>query len=84
MSLGVLVIRRKEGESIILSGTIHVKVLEVNEGRVKIGITAPPEVDIVREEIVRRGAYTQHPDTDQSDMQQSAQRSSFLREATES
>ena len=57
----MLVIRRKEGESIILSGNIHVKVLEVNEGRVKIGITAPPEVDIVREEIIQRQAPPQKP-----------------------
>ncbi|GHO61313.1 hypothetical protein KSC_002050 [Ktedonobacter sp. SOSP1-52] len=50
----MLVIRRKEGERIILSGNIVLEVLEVGEGKVKLGITAPPEVDIVREELLRR------------------------------
>ncbi|EFH88838.1 carbon storage regulator [Ktedonobacter racemifer] len=50
----MLVIRRKTGERIILSGNILIEVLEVNEGRAKLGITAPPEVDIVREELLQR------------------------------
>ncbi|EFH85134.1 carbon storage regulator [Ktedonobacter racemifer] len=50
----MLVLRRKEGERILISGNILVEVLEVHEGKVKLGITAPPEVDIVREEIVLR------------------------------
>ncbi|WP_236038273.1 carbon storage regulator [Ktedonobacter robiniae] len=38
----MLVIRRKKGERIILSGNILIEVLEVDEGRAKLGITAPP------------------------------------------
>ncbi|EFH85002.1 carbon storage regulator [Ktedonobacter racemifer] len=57
----MLVLRRKEGEKILLAGTILVEVLEVHEGKVKLGITAPPEVDIVREEIVRRQPPSQKP-----------------------
>ncbi|EFH84842.1 carbon storage regulator [Ktedonobacter racemifer] len=57
----MLVLRRKEGEKILLAGTILVEVLEVHEGRVKLGITAPPEVDIVREEIVRCDNHSQLP-----------------------
>jgi carbon storage regulator len=49
----MLVLRRKVGESIILGGVITVSVLAVEGERVKIGITAPPEVTIVREELVR-------------------------------
>lgn len=50
----MLVIRRKKGERILLSGNIVLEVLDVVEGRVKLGITAPPEVDIVREEVLLR------------------------------
>lgn len=50
----MLVIRRKKGEKVILSGNILIEVLEVNEGRAKLGIIAPPEVEIVREELLQR------------------------------
>ena len=49
----MLVLRRKIGESIILDGVISVSVLAVEGERVKIGITAPPEVTIVREELLK-------------------------------
>jgi len=50
----MLVLRRKVGESIILDGVISVSVLAVEGERVKIGITAPPEVTIVREELLKK------------------------------
>jgi carbon storage regulator len=49
----MLVLRRKVGERIILDGVISVSVLAVEGERVKIGITAPAEVAIVREELLR-------------------------------
>ncbi len=49
----MLVLRRKVGESIILSGVISISVLAVEGERVKIGINAPPEVTIVREELLK-------------------------------
>lgn len=49
----MLVLRRKVGESIILGGVISISVLAVEGERVKIGISAPPEVTIVREELLR-------------------------------
>lgn len=49
----MLVLRRKVGESIILAGVISISVLAVEGERVKIGISAPPEVTIVREELLR-------------------------------
>ena len=48
----MLVLRRKVGESIILAGAIHISVLAVEGERVKIGISAPPDVTIVREELL--------------------------------
>ena len=49
----MLVLRRKVGESIILAGVISVSVLAVEGERVKIGISAPSEVTIVREELLK-------------------------------
>ena len=49
----MLVLRRKVGESIILAGVITVSVLAVEGERVKIGINAPADVTIVREELLR-------------------------------
>ena len=49
----MLVLRRKVGESIILSGVISISVLAVEGERVKIGINAPADVTIVREELLR-------------------------------
>ncbi|HVU66361.1 MAG TPA: carbon storage regulator [Ktedonobacteraceae bacterium] len=57
----MLVLRRKVGESIILDGVISVSVLAVEGERVKIGITAPPDVTIVREELLKNAA-NQAPD----------------------
>lgn len=52
----MLVLRRKVGERIILDGVISVSVLAVEGERVKIGITAPADVAIVREELLRGAA----------------------------
>jgi carbon storage regulator len=49
----MLVLRRKVGESIILAGVISVSVLAVEGERVKIGISAPSDVTIVREELLK-------------------------------
>ena len=49
----MLVLRRKVGESIILDGVISVSVLAVEGERVKIGISAPADVTIVREELLK-------------------------------
>lgn len=52
----MLVLRRKVGERIILDGVISVSVLAVEGERVKIGITAPADVAIVREELLKGAA----------------------------
>ena len=49
----MLVLRRKVGESIILDGVISISVLAVEGERVKIGINAPPDVTIVRKELLK-------------------------------
>ena len=48
----MLVLSRKINESIVLGEVIEVKVLEVSGERVKIGISAPRDVAIVRRELL--------------------------------
>ncbi|KAB3539671.1 carbon storage regulator CsrA [Alkaliphilus pronyensis] len=47
----MLVLTRKVDESIILGKNIEVKVLGIDEGKIKIGISAPKDVEIYRKEI---------------------------------
>lgn len=49
----MLVLTRKTGEKIIVDGCITIEVLSVDGNKVRIGITAPPEVRIDREEVHR-------------------------------
>ncbi len=47
----MLILSRKLNESIIIDGKIIVKVLRIDKDTVKLGIQAPPEVPVHREEI---------------------------------
>jgi len=47
----MLVIARKPGERICLGDDITVTVLEINGSSVRLGLEAPPEVQIFRHEI---------------------------------
>ncbi len=47
----MLILSRKPGQSLVIDGKIRVKVLEVEGGRVRLGIDAPPEVEVHREEV---------------------------------
>lgn len=50
----MLVLTRKLGEGIVIGDQIKVVILEVNGGKVKLGIKAPPGVPIHREEVLSR------------------------------
>lgn len=52
----MLVIRRKRDQSIHIGDGIEVTVLDIENGQVKLGIKAPREVPVFREEI----AATRH------------------------
>jgi len=47
----VLIIRRRAGESLLIGDDVEIEVMEVGAGGVKLGITAPREVLILRSEI---------------------------------
>ncbi len=47
----MLILTRKVDQGIIISGNIIVRVLGVERDRVKIGISAPGEVTVLRQEL---------------------------------
>ncbi|MFD0957916.1 carbon storage regulator CsrA [Paenibacillus chungangensis] len=47
----MLVLSRKRGESILIGDGVEVTILEVTGDGVKIGITAPSDVGILRKEL---------------------------------
>ncbi|NBG88301.1 carbon storage regulator CsrA [Isachenkonia alkalipeptolytica] len=47
----MLILTRKLDESIMLGKDIEIKVLGIEDGKVKLGIDAPRDVDIFRKEI---------------------------------
>lgn len=47
----MLVLTRKENESIMIGDTIEVKLLEVKEHQVKLGIDAPKDIAVHRKEV---------------------------------
>ncbi len=49
----MLVLQRKPGQRIMIGDSVAVTVLEVRNGRVKLGLEGPPEVPIHREEVFR-------------------------------
>jgi carbon storage regulator len=57
----MLVLSRKDGEKIIVGNSIVVTVLKAGEGRVRLGIEAPHEIPVYREEIRRRSATSKPP-----------------------
>jgi carbon storage regulator len=50
----MLVLTRKVGEAIVVGSTIRVSVVEIKHGQVRLGIEAPPNVPIHRDEIYAR------------------------------
>ncbi|WP_339298291.1 carbon storage regulator CsrA [Paenibacillus sp. FSL R5-0623] len=47
----MLVLSRKKGESIIIQDNIEVTILSVEGDTVRIGISAPKDIDIFRQEV---------------------------------
>jgi carbon storage regulator len=47
----VLILTRKKDESIVIDGNIEVKIIGIEENKVKLGISAPKNIEIHRKEI---------------------------------
>ena len=47
----MLILTRKLGESIIIGENVQISVVEINKNNIKLGINAPKEVTIYREEV---------------------------------
>jgi len=47
----MLILSRKSGESIMIDGRIHVKIVRVDGDVVKLGIEAPADVPVHRHEV---------------------------------
>ncbi len=52
----MLILTRKVDQGIVISGNILVRVLGVERDRVKIGISAPGEVTVLRQELWTEGS----------------------------
>ncbi len=50
----MLILGRKKGEDILLGNDIVIKIVEVSQGLVKIGIEAPREILVLRGELKER------------------------------
>ena len=50
----MLVLTRRIGETLIISDNIRVTVLDVSGNQIRLGVTAPREVPVHREEVAER------------------------------
>ena len=50
----MLILTRRTGESIMIGDSVEVKVLGIRSGQVKIGVEAPKDMPVHREEIFNR------------------------------
>ena len=57
----MLVLSRKTDEGFLIGADIYVKVLRAEHGRVKLGITAPSETIVMREELLIREQNSNSP-----------------------
>mgnify|MGYP000926535342 CR=1 FL=1 len=47
----MLVVTRRVDQSIRIGNNIEIKILDVEKGRVKVGVSAPPDIPVYREEL---------------------------------
>lgn len=52
----MLVLTRREGEALTIGGKVTITVVEIRGSQVRLGINAPADVRIDREEVAKRKA----------------------------
>ncbi len=50
----MLILSRKLDESIIIDGNIEIKIVSIDENRVRVGINAPANVEVHRKEVFEK------------------------------
>tara|TARA_Y100001933_G_C18660891_1_gene422729 strand:+ start:200 stop:430 length:231 start_codon:yes stop_codon:yes gene_type:complete len=50
----MLILSRKKNESIVIDGKIEIQVIDIGDGRVRIGVDAPKNMEIHRKEIYEK------------------------------
>lgn len=55
----MLVLSRKQDESILIDGDIRITIVKVNGGHVRVGIEAPRSTNIIRAELCSSGQSVQ-------------------------
>ena len=50
----MLILTRKKNESLVINGDIEIKIVALDDGKVKIGIEAPRSVEIHRKEVFEK------------------------------
>jgi carbon storage regulator len=58
----MLILTRKDNESLFIGDEIEITVLGVKGNQVRIGINAPKDIDVHREEVYRRIKNDETPD----------------------
>lgn len=48
----MLILTRKVGQAIIIGEDIEIKILEIVDGQIKLGITAPKNISVLRKELI--------------------------------
>lgn len=57
----MLVLTRRKGQSVHIGGNVVVTVLEVKGDQIRLGISAPADVQVLREELVVGATVVEQP-----------------------
>lgn len=49
----MLVLTRKVNEEILIGDNIRIKIVDIGAGRIRLGISAPRDVTVLRDEVIR-------------------------------